>query len=69
MALYQYSGEHGNLVLQNLQLKVTPPNEFNDPFEMSPIIKCADPKAYAVGMAKKALLDPSFFEQVHRNST
>lgn len=67
MALYQYNGEHGKLVLQNLQLKVTPPNEFNDPFEMSPIVKCADPKAYAVGMAKKALLDPSFFDH-HRTT-
>jgi hypothetical protein len=37
MVLYKYtSGESGIKVLQDLRLKVTPPNEFNDPFELTP---------------------------------
>ena len=37
MVLYKYaSGESGIKVLQDLRLKITPPNEFNDPFELTP---------------------------------
>jgi len=38
-----HSGSHGVSVLNQLQLKVTPPNEFNDPFEFVPHAICSDP--------------------------
>ena len=30
-------------ILNNLELKVTPPNEFNDPFEFTPHVVCSSP--------------------------
>jgi hypothetical protein len=43
MILYKYSGEPGFKILEDLRLKVTPPNEFNDPFEITPNSKRARP--------------------------
>lgn len=34
--IYKYFGKHGLKVVQDLDLKVTPPNEFNDLFEVTP---------------------------------
>ena len=40
MELYKYSsGESGLKILEGLKLKITPPNEFNDPFEITPSSK------------------------------
>lgn len=36
MIIYKYCDHWGVDILRQLQLKVTPPNEFNDPFEFSP---------------------------------
>ena len=36
MRLFKYTNHYGVNVLRDLQLKVTPPNELNDPFEFSP---------------------------------
>jgi len=36
MALFKYTNHRGVSVLRDLQLKVTPPNELNDPFEFRP---------------------------------
>ncbi len=36
MVLYKYAGDSGIKVLEDLRLKITPPNEFNDPFELTP---------------------------------
>ncbi len=36
MILYKYCDHWGVDILRRLQLKVTPPNQFNDPFEFSP---------------------------------
>src|SRR5277367_5949384 len=36
MILYKYAGDSGLKILEDLRLKVTPPNEFNDPFEITP---------------------------------
>ncbi len=33
MKIFQYCDEGGALILENLELRLTPPNEFNDPFE------------------------------------
>src|SRR5450756_28493 len=42
-----FCNENGKFILQNLELKVTPPNELNDPCEMRPVIKTANPHAWA----------------------
>lgn len=34
--LYKYLDHHGLDAITNLELRVTPPNEFNDPFEFTP---------------------------------
>ena len=61
MGLFKYRGESGLLVLKNLELKATPPNDFNDPFEFSPVVRTKDPKAYAKQEAKEVVVDPKFF--------
>ena len=45
--VYKFCGEYGLEILQNLELKVTPPNRFNDPFEFTPKMVCSDPVACA----------------------
>lgn len=62
MPLLKYCGESGLLVLKNREIKVTPPNEFNDPFEFSPVVRSGDPKALALRDAKKVVTHPAFFE-------
>ena len=65
MGYFKYCDETGLLILKKLQLKVTPPNEFNDPFEFSPVVRNPNPKAYAERAVKQILTDPQFFE-AHR---
>jgi hypothetical protein len=36
MVYYKYAGVSGFNILEDLRLKITPPNEFNDPFEITP---------------------------------
>lgn len=36
MVFYKYAGNSGIKILKDLRLKITPPNEFNDPFELTP---------------------------------
>lgn len=45
--VYKFCGKYGLEVLRNLELKVTPPNQFNDPFEFTPKMFCSDPVGYA----------------------
>lgn len=61
MPLYQYHNKAGRLLLQNLQWRVTPPNKFNDPFEMSPIMRLKDPHAFARWFVDTAFVDSAFF--------
>ena len=42
-SVYKYCNTKGVDVLNNLELKVTPPNQFNDPFEFTPRITAANP--------------------------
>ena len=37
--LYKYCDPRGIDILQSLRLKVTPPNQFNDPFEFMPRVE------------------------------
>jgi hypothetical protein len=39
MILYKYCDENGLKILENLEIKITPPIDFNDPFEFSPTAK------------------------------
>ena len=41
---YKYSGEGGLNILQTLELKITPPDQFNDPFEFVPHVVSSNPK-------------------------
>jgi len=50
--VYKYCRARGLKILRDLELKVTRPNQFNDPFEFTPKIVCSDPVGYA-----KRLLD------------
>jgi len=49
--VFKFCRKHGLEILTNLELKVTPPNQFNDPFEFAPKMVCSDP----VGCAKRDL--------------
>ncbi len=40
--VFKYCDRYGLDILQNLELKVTPPNEFNDPFEFRPQVICSN---------------------------
>ena len=44
MEVYKYCGDLGVEILEKLELKVTPPNQFNDPFEFAPHMVCTNPK-------------------------
>ena len=61
MPLFKYCNEAGKFILQNLEIKVTPPNELNDPCEMRPVVLNSDPKGWARRFAQKALTDPSYY--------
>lgn len=45
--VYKFCDKYGLEILRNLELKVTPPNQFNDPFEFTPNNFCSDPVGYA----------------------
>jgi hypothetical protein len=44
--VYKFCRKHGLEILNNLELKITPPNQFNDPFEFTPYIWCSDKALY-----------------------
>ena len=62
MPLFKYCGESGLKVLTNLEIKVTPPIEFNDPFEFSPMVSCGDRKAQALRDTQRVIDHPTFFQ-------
>lgn len=41
---YKYCDAHGSDILRNLELKITPPNQFNDPFEFTPHVISSSPE-------------------------
>jgi hypothetical protein len=47
MGPFKCTNHFGVDIIKNLQLKVTPPNEFNDPFEFSPYLIGAVDEAHA----------------------
>lgn len=52
MVFYKYFNKFGIKVLEDLRLKITPPNEFNDPFELTPRSKCTITEADMLNRAK-----------------
>jgi Protein of unknown function (DUF2971) len=43
VTVYKYCGKKGLNILKNLEIKITPPNEFNDPFEFTPRMLSTNP--------------------------
>lgn len=41
--VYKYCDQRGIDILRNRELKITPPNQFNDPFEFAPRVTCSNP--------------------------
>jgi hypothetical protein len=50
--VYKYCGPHGVCILENLELKITPPNQFNDPFEFTPQMVAANPLGWAASVVR-----------------
>jgi Protein of unknown function (DUF2971) len=56
-SLFKYCGARGVDILQSLRLKVSPPNQFNDPFEFLPKVDfCIDETAMKRVMTDRDLL-------------
>jgi hypothetical protein len=71
--LFKYFGHEqdplenaGLKVLDKLSLKATPPNEFNDPFEFSPVLRTSDVRRRARVLFRKLVEDPRSF---HKNAS
>jgi hypothetical protein len=47
--VFKYCDARGLKILTDLEVKVTPPNEFNDPFEFMANIACSNPFKWAYG--------------------
>ena len=41
--VFKFCGKYGLDILRKLELKITPPNQFNNPFEFKPRNRCSDP--------------------------
>ncbi len=62
MPLFKYCSESGKYIIKNLEIKIAPPNELNDPCEFRPMITNSDPKAWAEKFLDRALLDRAYYE-------
>ena len=62
MTFYKYAAESGIKILENLKLKVSPPNEFNDPFELTPKSKFT---LTLDGMLNEMKANPDSYRDVH----
>jgi Protein of unknown function (DUF2971) len=60
--VYKYCNARGVDILQNLELKITPPNQFNDPFELTPHIICSNPADLAARWRQRHLM-PLYLRQ------
>jgi len=61
MVYYKYAGKLGIKIIQDLRLKVTPPNEFNDPFEATPRSRFT---LTLSDMVNRAKTDPNYYRGV-----
>ncbi len=67
MPLYQYTNNDGIKILSDLTWKVTPPNEFNDPFEMSPCVESKDPAGFLQAQVSTWLSSEDFYKKIRGN--
>lgn len=64
---YKYTSTKFALAtLRDLELKVTPPNEFNDPFEFSPHVTCSAPEREAKRILRSKRDIKEMYEQDKR---
>jgi hypothetical protein len=64
--LFKYCDTRAVPILETRHLKV--PTSFNDPFELSPVVRCSDPDAFAVRYVQTAVLTNPAFYNAHRNN-
>ena len=64
--LFKYCDTRAVPILEHRQLKV--PTFFNDPFELSPIVRCSDPQAFAVRYVRTVVLSNPRFYNAHRST-
>jgi len=62
--VFKYCDAHGVEILKNLEIKVTPPNQFNDPFEFTAYATCSDPEGWAKCLLKKDQIRKRYGEDI-----
>jgi len=61
MAIYKYCSDPGKFIILKLEIKVTPPNELEDKYEMRPVVRCSAPMAAAERFLAEVLPDALHF--------
>src|SRR5260221_6980865 len=64
MVFYKYAGDRGINILEDLRLKISPPNTFNDPFELTPRSKFTITVNY---MLERVQNDPEWFRELYQD--
>src|SRR5713226_6189486 len=64
MLLYKYAGHSGIKIVEDMRLKVTPPNQLNDPFEVTPRTRVRLTQDY---MLEKVKHDPECFRPAYQD--
>jgi len=59
--VYKYCDQRGIDILRHRELKITPPNQFNDPFEFTPRVTCSNPH----GEVKRLLRDKNTIKEIY----
>jgi hypothetical protein len=64
MIFYKYTGGFGIKILEDLRLKVSPPNTFNDPFELTPRSKFTITSDYMLNRVRD---EPEWFREPYND--
>src|SRR6266566_4504306 len=64
MVFYKYVGARGISVIEDLRLKVSPPNAFNDPFELTPRSKFTITADYMLNRVRN---EPEWFREPYND--
>jgi hypothetical protein len=65
--VYKYCDTRGTDILLKLRLKITPPNRFNDPFELAPRMKASVARREALKLIKNKQSQRAIFEKMTAN--
>jgi hypothetical protein len=65
--VYKYCDSYGVEILRNLEIKITPPNQFNDPFEFTPCLTCSNLMRTAKRMVKEKDAIREIYQDEKRN--